>query len=181
MTKKIVWGIVLFGLIGVLVAGAVVRTVAKAGGETEATGGRHGSGGNQEIAGTWGADAAEAPRQGQAGGQARGGGSGDGTGIGQAQVDEWLTLEGIVVSADATALVVQTTAGEQVVVENRPWSFAQEQGFTAQPGDQVMLAAFDDEGAIEVGQILDITAGQSVRLRDDSGRPMWAGRGRRSG
>jgi hypothetical protein len=144
---KIAWGLVVLGLVGILVTGAVVRTMAKAG----------------EGAGT------------------RRGGTGDGTGTGQAQVDEWLTLEGSIASVDANALVVNTATGEQVVVENRPWSFAQEQGFVAEAGDQVTLSAFYEDGIIEVGTIADASNGQTVRLRDESGRPMWAGRGRGNG
>jgi hypothetical protein len=169
MKKKIVWGIVLFGLVGILVAGAVVRTVAKAGDGGEALGahsepGRAAVGGGSLAAGT-----------------GRGGGLGDGTGTGQAEVDEWVTVQGTVVSVDADALVVQAATGEQVVVENRPWSFVQEQGFAAQPGDQMTLAGFYEDGDLEVGQITDTTNGQTVQLRDTDGRPMWAGRGRNNG
>ena len=166
MNKKIVWGLVLFGLVGILVAGAVVRTVAKAG---EVAGTRGGHGRNQANAeSSPNTSGAVLPLQ-------------DGTGTGQAQVDEWLTLGGIVVAADQDALVVQTAAGEQVVVENRPWSYAQQQGFAAQPGDQVTLVGFYEDDTLEVGQIADATNGQTVQLRDETGRPMWAGRGRNNG
>lgn len=104
---------------------------------------------------------------------------GDQTGTGQAQVEEWLQLQGTVVSVDADALVVQTPAGEQITVENRAWWFAQEQGFSAEIGDQVTLTGFYEGEDFEVSQIDDATNGQSVLLRDESGRPMWAGRGRR--
>jgi hypothetical protein len=147
MARKVVWGLVVLALVGILVAGAVVHTAAKTG------------------------DGAET----------LGRGYGDGSGTGQAQVDEWLALEGSVVSADADALVVQTDEGEEIVVENRPWSFAQEQGFVAQPGDLVTLTAFYEDGSVEVGEIANASNGQTVRIRDENGRPMWAGRGRRSG
>lgn len=147
MIKKVVWGLVVLSLVGILVAGAVVRTAAR----------------TADGVGT------------------RGRGQGDGTGAGQAQVDEWLTIEGSVVSADSRALVVQTDSGAEIVVENRPWSFAQEQGFAARPGDRVTLTAFYEDGIVEVGAISDASSGQTVRLRDESGRPLWAGRGRRNG
>jgi hypothetical protein len=178
MTKKIVWGIVVFGLIGLLVAGAVVRTVAKTGDGTETRGGY---GRNQGVVdSSLDAGLVGDVNQGSTGAWARGG-SGDGTGTGQAQVDEWLTFDGTVVSVDADALAVLTATGEEVVVENRPWWFAQEQGFAPQPGDQVTLVGFYEDGTLEVGQIADASNGQSIQLRDESGRPMWAGRGRRSG
>jgi len=177
--KKIVLGVLLFGLIGLLIAGAVVRTVAKTGDRAETRGGY---GRNQELVeSSPDTDAVEWPGQGSAGERTSGRGVGSGDGTGQAQVGEWLTLEGTAVSVNEDALVVQTTAGDEVVVENRPWSFALEQGFNAQPGDQMTLTAFDEDGVLEVGQITDLSSGQSVQLRDESGRPMWAGRGRRSG
>jgi hypothetical protein len=78
-------------------------------------------------------------------------------------------------------LADETSDGGQVTVENRPWLFAQEQGFSAQVGDQVTLTGFYEGDEFEVGQITDSTNGKAVRLRDESGRPGWAGRGRRGG
>jgi len=179
MTRKIVLGVLLFGLVGLLVAGAVNRTVAKTGDSAEARGGY---GRNQEaVEAAPDAATVESPRQGGAGWQARGGGSADGTATGQAQVDEWLALEGAVVSVDEEALLVQAATGDELLVEGRPWSFALEQGFTARLGDRVTLMAFDEDGELKVGQIANISSGRSIQLRDESGRPMWAGRGRRSG
>ena len=80
-----------------------------------------------------------------------------------------------------TALVVQTSSGEQVTVENRAWWFAQEQGSSAQVGDQVTLIGFYEGDALEMGRIEDATNGQTGLVRAESGRPLWAGRGRRSG
>lgn len=68
------------------------------------------------------------------GGEGWGATPGDGTGTDQAQVDEWLTLSGTVLSVDDGTLAVQTDAGEKVSVENRAWWFAQEQGFLSPGG-----------------------------------------------
>jgi hypothetical protein len=160
MTKKIVWGLVVVGLVGILVAGAVVRTAAKAGDGTEAQG--------------------QFAQEGR-GGQAREPGTGDGAGTGEAVVEEWLTFQGSVVSIDSDVMVVQLDSGDQIVVENRPWWFAQELGFAAQPGDRLTLRAFYEGDSIEVGQMANVRTGQAVQLREESGRPMWAGRGRRNG
>lgn len=113
------------------------------------------------------------------GGQGQEDAPGDGAGTGQANVEEWLTLQGTVVSVDADALVVETAGGEQVTVENRPWWFAQEQGFSTEVGNQVSVTGFYENGDFEAGEIVDLTADQSVLIRDESGRPLWAGRGRR--
>lgn len=177
MLKKIVLAVVLIGLVGLLVLGAVNRTLAKAAtdegyGNGQGTG--IGNGGGQGNGGGRG--------QGNGGSQDTGSNQayGDGTGTGQAQVDEWLTLTGAVTAVDADLLAVDTAGGE-VLVENRGWWYAQEQGFAARVGDQVTLTGFYENDAFEVGQIDNLTTGQSVTLRDQDGRPMWAGRGRRGG
>ena len=175
MTKKVILGVLLVGLIGVLVAGAIIRTVDKTGNVAEARGQGQGHG-TLEVAG-------------QGAGGARAGiaaGSDAGTaalpvapGVGQAKVDEWLTLEGVATSVDADTLIVKMDDGQEVTVENRPWWFAQEQGFAAQAGDRVRLVGFYEDGTFEVGQIADSTNGMAVQIREESGRPLWAGRGRR--
>ena len=161
MVKKVVLGLLLVGLIGILVAGGVTRTLAKTG--TEEGYGR-GQGNGQSVANSQG----DITR------------NGDQTGTGQAEVDEWLTLSGTVTSVDADLLVVETAGGE-VAMENRGWWYAQEQGFAAQVGDELVLTGFYENEDFEVGQIENLTTGQAVTLRDETGRPMWAGRGRRGG
>ena len=174
MFKKIIVGTVLVGLIGILVAGAINRTNA-ASGSTEGRG---------QVRGNGNTATAYAAGRGQGGngwGQGSESATGDQLGTGQAQVTEWVTLQGTIVSVDQNALVAETGAGEQVVIENRPWLFAQEQGFSAQAGDEVTLTGFYEGDAFEVGQITDTTNGKTVSLRDQDGRPGWAGRGRRGG
>jgi len=115
---------------------------------------------------------------GQGSGYGRGRGAGQGNGTGQATVTEWVTLTGTVTSVDETTMVVTATTGQEISVTNRAWSFAQEQGFTVQAGEQVTLTGFYDGDAFEAGQITNETTSQSVQLRDENGRPMWAGQGR---
>jgi hypothetical protein len=74
---------------------------------------------------------------------------------------------------------VQMDNGELVEMIGRPWTFAQEQGFTAEAGDRVTLVGFYENGEFEVGQLDNLTTGLSVTIREDSGRPLWAGGGRR--
>ena len=174
MFKKIAVGTVLVGLIGILVAGAINRTNAMSGSDEARGPGR--GGGNVTTA-----YAAGRGQGGNGWGQRSESATGDQLGASQAQVTEWATLKGTVVSVDENALAVETGAGEQVVVENRPWLFAQEQGFAAQAGDEVTLTGFYEGDAFEVGQITDLTNGKAVSLRDQDGRPGWAGRGRRGG
>ena len=114
------------------------------------------------------------------GGQGRNNALSDGAGTGQAEVEAWLTLQGSVVSVDSSALVVQV-AGDELVVEGRPWSFAQEQGFAAQEGDELAVVGFYEGDEFEAGRLDNLSTGLSIPIREESGRPLWAGRGRRGG
>ena len=105
---------------------------------------------------------------------------GDGTATGLAEVEEWLTFQGTVTDLDASAVVVQTVDGQEIVLEGRTWSFAQELGLQLAKGDAVLLRGFDEDGEIEIGAIENQSTGQAVEIREEGGRPLWAGRGRRS-
>jgi hypothetical protein len=132
---------------------------------------------------------AQAEARGGRGGQGRAGAPSDGTGTGQAEVGEWVTIHGDVVSVDGNTMIVQSADGQEMAVENRAWWFAQEQGFAAEVGDQVTLLGFYEDGRslasseshFEAGQISNETTGKTVQIRESSGRPLWAGRGRRGG
>jgi hypothetical protein len=104
-----------------------------------------------------------------------------GPGTGQAQVDEWLTMQGTVTSIDVNGLVVRTADGQEVAMANRPWWFVQDAGFVAKVGDEVELVGFYEGEEFEVGQITNATSGQIVPIREENGRPLWAGGGRRGG
>jgi len=180
MIKKFVLGALLLGLCGVLVVGAINRTTAKATRSEQV----YGQGDSRRRTETTS----------DAGKQLRGSlESGGNTRRSTAQdsdcnpisehvfVPEWEVLQGAVASVDEDALTVKLPSGEQIVVVGRAWSFAQEQGFGPQVGDQVTLAGFFKGEEFEVGRIENLTAGQIVALRDPDGRPEWAGRGRRGG
>jgi hypothetical protein len=182
MFKKIIVGTLILGLVGVLVIGAINRTNTKAG-DTLARGQGRGRGNEVTTYTTNGG-------QGQGGypqdapngrGQGRGNGSVDQLSAGQAQVVEGLTLSGTVVSVDNSTLLVRTSSGEQVIVENRPWQYALGANFSAQVGDQVTLTGYYQSGVFQVSQMNNLTNGKSVVLRDATGRPGWSGRGQRNG
>ena len=81
--------------------------------------------------------------------------------VGQTGVNEWAEVSGVVVSADETALMVQTDDGATVEIINRPWSFAVSQGFMAEAGDQVTVTGFYEGDTFEAAQISDATSGES--------------------
>ncbi|MGD8624288.1 MAG: hypothetical protein PVJ34_07120 [Anaerolineae bacterium] len=145
--------------------------------------GTGGQGAGNSSAGSAGAGGAVSPESapGGYGGEGNTETPGDGTGTGQAQVDEWLTLAGSVVSVDADELLVQTDDGQQILIDGRARRFLDELGFAAQIGQRLQLTGFYEDGDFEVGTVENLTTGQTVEIRDETGRPLWAGRGRRSG
>jgi hypothetical protein len=215
MLKKILLGTLFAGLIGILVTGAIIRTTDKTGlaanargrgkSETEAyttdrLGQSYGSNGQGNARGSSAErqspyDESSRPAWAGTGQNAQGSnpgryaGQGREDALGEAYVEEWLTLQGTVVNVDADTLVVQTDSGEQVIVENRAWWFIQEQAFSVQVGDEVTMTGFyesndpstSSERRFEVGRIDDTTTGQAALVRDENGRPLWAGRGWRGG
>lgn len=247
MTKKIILGVLLAGLIGLLVWGGVNRTLARTeetprGGQSESLYGGNGHGlseqSNETDAGLYGQGNGAATGQGRAqdvsplnaagrgqGGQGKGAGTGQGSdqaasplnasgqgqggqgggagsagqgqggqGIGggaggqsglaesggdpQAEVAEWVTLQGTVQSVSVDEVVIAASTGETILLDGRAWSFAQQAGFSMQAGEQVTLTGFYEEGDFEIGMVEDLTNGQSIQLREQSGRPAWAGNGR---
>ena len=196
MLKKIVLGALLTGLVAVLIVGAVNRTNAKSGDGAGVTGRRgqvtasvtadavaQGSGGRwRETETPQGATG----RGGGGGRWAEGAGAGSAlerapvgqSGVPQADVqpDAWRTLQGTVVTVADDLVEIRTTAGEVIPLEGRPLSFALEQGFSLEVGDGVALAGFDEDGEFKISQMT--SNGASITLRDASGRPGWAGRGR---
>lgn len=94
---------------------------------------------------------------------------------------EWLTVEGAVLTVDTSTMVIDAASEGEIVVEGRPWSYAVEQGFAAQVGEEVRLVGFYEDGEFKAGQIENLSTGLGVILRDESGRPGWAGNGRGQG
>lgn len=162
MLKKIIWGGLLVALVGVLVLGGINRTVARS---TETSSNQHGQAAQDVVA----------DRSGRNG---TGGNQGRAEAVGEANVTEWQTVVGTVSSVDASRLEVTLNDGSSVEVGGRAWQLATEQSFTANAGDSVTLHGFAENGVFQVSQIDNHSNGQIVSLRDTSGRPLWAGRGR---
>ena len=167
MFKKSIVGALLVGLIGVLIAGAVVRTNAKAGDGTVGETGRE----RTTVS------AATAANSGAQGEQAV---VGSGQGVPQAEVtaQDWQVVSGTVTSVADDLVEIQTVAGTVIPFEGRPLSFAAEQGFALAVGDAVTLSGFEENGAFTIGKVTKLSDNSSVTLRDANGRPGWAGRGR---
>jgi hypothetical protein len=92
---------------------------------------------------------------------------------------EWLTVNGEVIARVDDELTIQTADGEMVVHLGPEWYWEAE-GIALSAGDQVQITGFYEGDEFEVAGVENTTTGESVTLRDGSGRPMWAGRGRSS-
>ncbi len=112
---------------------------------------------------------------------AGGGGGGSGTPQPQAQVDEWITLEGIVTAVGRNSLTVQATTGDTLVIQMGRPGFAASQGITFRAGDEVIVVGFYQGTQFNAGDITQVSTGLRLMLRDPNGRPLWAGPGNGNG
>ncbi len=86
---------------------------------------------------------------------------------------EWETVTGIVTVVDSE-ITVQTAQGEIVVGMGQS---AYRESFELAVGDQVSVLGFYEDGEFKAGTVENLTTGETITLRDETGRPMWAGRG----
>lgn len=189
--------------IGLLLVGAVVAALAGAAMvNTAAAQGPRGGGGRWATEGEAvvpGSDECLPVGQGQGaqgqgyGQSAQGQGQGQGVAPGQGQgrnqveaVSPEVTISGIATMAsfelgEEPMLAIQTDDGTTVQVELGPEWYIEEQGLVVNVGDRLTITGhYDGDGvALIVHTITNETTGISTFFRDDTGRPAWAGRGRR--
>ena len=119
-----------------------------------------------------------------AGGGAFGGagasdGRGQSSGAGQRRNEtvrtvEWETLAGEV-TVVGSEIVVQTADAEVTVGLGQA---SYREGFVLEVGDEVMVIGFYEDGEFKAGSVENLSTGQTIVLRDETGRPMWAEGGR---
>jgi len=49
--------------------------------------------------------------------------------------------------------------------------------FRLSVGDEIVVRGFHEDGEFKAGTVENVTTGETITLRDASGRPMWAGGG----
>ncbi len=113
-------------------------------------------------------------------GQGQNGNNGQ-TGEPQAQVDEWVTLEGILMSFQGGNMTMSTAEGEVVSFKTGQPRFFAEQGVTFQVGDAVVVVGYYKGAQFQAGDISQVSTGARVMLLDPNGRPLWAGPGNGQG
>lgn len=92
----------------------------------------------------------------------------------------WINEEGTVTSVNDLAIQIQFSDGRMIVLEDRAWEYALLNGFSIEKGDRIQLAGFFEGEEFEVAAMTNAVTGQEVKLRDDTGRSMWSGRGNRN-
>jgi hypothetical protein len=191
MIKKIILWVLFVGLGGFLIFGAVNRTLAKTNDvRTEVNwGGRYQSeeidlakvaedenpyGRNQSL--NRSLTRSETDSQYGNGGGSR---DGDRTGVPdpQATAGEWAEYEGNVISMDSSMILVETEDGDEIVIEGRALLFMQDSGFVTNVGNTLFITGFYEDDEYKVATIIDQTTGETIVVRDEGGRPGWAGNG----
>jgi len=160
--NKILIGLGMVAVLGLMVAGVAYAVVGTSSDERtgDGSGGRWQNASAESASGRW---------------------SRDGYGVRdpQALTEEWITVSGVVQSLDGTVLTLETGAGELIEVTLGQPGYWEAQGVSLAPGDAVVVEGFyEDEASLEARSLTLAATGQTLVLRDESGRPMWAG-GRR--
>lgn len=97
----------------------------------------------------------------------------------QADHSDWQTIEGTVL--ETSELVIETAEGQTLQVGLGPSHYREGQGFVLEVGETVRVSGYYENEEFKAGQVVKLGTGESITLRDADGRPMWAGRSRRSG
>ena len=118
----------------------------------------------------------QSQRQGQGRGQGLGQGSeqmfAEGASVG---IADWEIVQGIVAAIDHE-ITVQTDTGEVLVGLGKA-AYLEASGFELEVGDEVLINGFDEDGEFKAGTVENLTTGQTIILRDETGHPIWAGQG----
>lgn len=213
MIKKIFVGVLIAGVFGLLILGAVNRTIAKSAvreprtlskNETAGLGGGNGNQGQNQAPDSDPDDClpeyrADEPRSGGGPGQASGvldpaengrgynggnhtslgrqpeGAPEDGLGTGLAEVEAWLTYSGTVESTSEVLWVVNLIEFGSLEIEGRILSYLQEKGFVVTAGDELLVTGFMEGDDFEVGAVDNISTGEQIAVREETGRPLWTG------
>jgi hypothetical protein len=79
------------------------------------------------------------------------------------------------VAVVGSEIAIQTADGEVTVGLGQA---SYREGFVLEVGDEVMVIGFYEDGEFKAGSVENLSTGRTIVLRDETGRPMWAGGGR---
>ena len=107
--------------------------------------------------------------------------NGAGNGETQIQVDEWITIEGTLMSFQGGNMTMATADGDILSFKTGQPRFFADQGLTFAVGDEIIVVGFYQGEEFQTGDITQVSTGLRVMLRDPNGRPLWAGPGNGNG
>jgi hypothetical protein len=93
----------------------------------------------------------------------------------QANVTTWVTVAGTVSSFDGVGVSLTTDDGAPLWVQFGQSRYVSAQGVTFNAGDHLTVNGFEENGQFQSGTVVNDTTGQTLNLRDTTGRPLWAG------
>ena len=174
---------VLLGMLAVVVIGAVMVGVADAlTGKSVAAQSIAAQGAVQTTTAQTQTVAGNGQGQGYRGGQGTSSGAGgQGTttnpnpGTPQANITQTVTIAGVVQSFDGVGLSVITADGAPLWVQLGQSRYVSAQGATFNANDHITATGFYENGQFQAISVVNDTTGQTLTLRDASGRPLWAG------
>lgn len=88
-----------------------------------------------------------------------------------------ITLTGSVVTLEGDTLTIQTGEGSIAVHLGPEW-YWETDGIEIAQGDELAVTGFYEGDKFEVAQVENLATGDTATLRDETGRPLWSGRGR---
>lgn len=104
------------------------------------------------------------------------------TGAGNAEpqvaIDEWITLEGTVVTVKNNALTFQEADGATLDLQLGQPRFIADQGISFEIGDSIRVIGYWQGNKFNAGEITKLATGERLMLLDPNGRPLWGGPGR---
>ena len=115
-------------------------------------------------------------------------GSGRGSGTAERQYpnyegvpQDWVVVEGIVVQVpqEGVDLIIETAEGAELQIGTGP-NYLETQGFALQAGEEVHVRGYWEDGELKAAELTRLQDGASIALRDEFGRPAWAGSGKRA-
>jgi hypothetical protein len=184
MVQKILGIAFVVLLVGALIGGGAYLLLQDSG--SGSGGGRAGqnqaAGNGLGAAGSRGNGGAQEGAVDERGGGYRGGnaattGSGTGTPAAAVAPEEWLTVSGVVVAME-NDLVVRAADGTEFTFSLGPSWYGESSGVAIQVGDDVRVTGFYEDGELMAGTVENLSSGQALVLRNESGQPLWSGRGR---
>lgn len=115
-------------------------------------------------------------------GGASGGGNGNGNaaGTGEVQVaaEDWITIQGVIMTLEANGITMLAEDGAVLALYLGQPTFWQEQGITFAVGDELAVLGFWQNDIFQAGEVTKLATGERLMLRDPNGRPLWSGPGR---